>query len=148
MTDWHEITIFGLPVAQPRQRHRVVTSGKRAFASNYTPSRHPVNAFKASVAEAASAECAGLMSTTPIRLMVCFAFPRPKSRCRKRDGVGMIWHTSRPDIDNLLKAVTDAMTGIAWGDDSQVCSVNAEKVILAPGESAFTRISWMELSCD
>lgn len=35
--------------------------------------------------------------------------------------------TARPDIDNLVKAVTDALNGILWKDDSQIVSLSAEK---------------------
>ena len=29
-------------------------------------------------------------------------------------------HTKRPDVDNLLKLVKDALTGLMWVDDRQV----------------------------
>ena len=34
--------------------------------------------------------------------------------------VGFGFHTKRPDCDNLLKIVKDALTGLFWVDDSQV----------------------------
>lgn len=37
------------------------------------------------------------------------------------------WKTSRPDIDNLQKIVMDALNGVAWVDDAQVCYVTAWK---------------------
>ena len=36
-------------------------------------------------------------------------------------------HTSRPDLDNLLKAVLDALNGVAFLDDSQITEVRAVK---------------------
>jgi Holliday junction resolvase RusA-like endonuclease len=33
----------------------------------------------------------------------------------------------RPDIDNLEKAVLDALKGVAWKDDTQVARVVKEK---------------------
>lgn len=35
--------------------------------------------------------------------------------------------TSRPDLDNLLKLVLDALNGIVWNDDSQVISIKTKK---------------------
>jgi Holliday junction resolvase RusA-like endonuclease len=35
---------------------------------------------------------------------------------------------ARPDLDNVLKLVMDALTGIAWRDDRQVCEIVASKV--------------------
>lgn len=47
------------------------------------------------------------------------------------------WHTGVPDGDNILKAVQDALTGVAWRDDSQVCQATVCKVVCggsnAPG---------------
>jgi len=55
----------------------------------------------------------------PIRLWAEFALKPPASMPKRLHG----WkpHTSKPDIDKLLRALCDALTGIAWVDDSQVC---------------------------
>lgn len=37
------------------------------------------------------------------------------------------WHTSRPDVDKLSRAVLDALKGIVWLDDSQVAWKLASK---------------------
>lgn len=34
----------------------------------------------------------------------------------------------RPDIDNMLKALFDALNGVTWKDDSQICSVFFRKI--------------------
>lgn len=36
--------------------------------------------------------------------------------------------TTKPDLDNLVKSVKDAMNGLVWRDDSQVIRIEAEKV--------------------
>lgn len=47
---------------------------------------------------------------------------------REKDIDGEIKHTKKPDIDNLNKAVSDAITDIGlWEDDSQVYSISASK---------------------
>ena len=40
---------------------------------------------------------------------------------------GQIRHDKRPDADNCIKAVCDALNGIAYDDDSQIVSVRCEK---------------------
>ena len=59
----------------------------------------------------------------PIRVEVLAAFPIAASwpNAKKiRACAGTIRHTSRPDVDNLLKCVGDALNGIVWRDDSQI----------------------------
>ena len=49
------------------------------------------------------------------------------------------WKATKPDCDNLVKAVLDAMTLLGfWVDDSQVCSLAVDKVymdVAGPGVS-------------
>lgn len=50
----------------------------------------------------------------------------------------LIWHTKKPDMDNLIKAAFDSITdagysktdkkGIVWKDDSIVCDLHARKL--------------------
>jgi Holliday junction resolvase RusA-like endonuclease len=37
------------------------------------------------------------------------------------------YHFFKPDIDNLLKFVLDAASGILYKDDSQICCISAVK---------------------
>ena len=58
----------------------------------------------------------------PVRLLVKWCFP---TEGRHPDGT---WHTSKPDTDNLEKALKDEMTRLHfWADDAQVCSEIVEK---------------------
>lgn len=69
----------------------------------------------------------------PVTVYLSFDLPRPKAHY----GTGRnsetlkpsapLLHTSKPDLDKLVRAVLDALTGVAWRDDSQVCLVNARK---------------------
>lgn len=70
-----------------------------------------------------------------IHLEMVFHMPRPKShfvsnnmaKGLKNDSTDL--HTSRPDLDNLEKAVMDAMTDYGvWQDDSFVCSKRSVKI--------------------
>jgi Holliday junction resolvase RusA-like endonuclease len=51
-----------------------------------------------------------------------------------------IWHVKKPDRDNLDKAVLDALTGIFWHDDCQVCSGSIEKRIAGGGDESGVEI--------
>jgi Holliday junction resolvase RusA-like endonuclease len=58
--------------------------------------------------------------TGPLSLS-CWFFMKPPQR-RVRD-----LPTCKPDIDNLIKGVKDALNGLMWADDSQVCVMSAGK---------------------
>jgi len=116
------LIVPAVPVAQPRQRHAVIGGHIR----NYTPTDHPVNAYKAAVM-AAVAEAGITPIDGPVAVDVLFYLPRPKRLTRKKDPDGPIPHTAKPDVDNLWKSTADALSGLAWRDDSQVCRTRASK---------------------
>lgn len=68
-----------------------------------------------------------------IRLFCEFALPVPKSMPKSKQG----WwpHTTKPDVDKLFRALSDALTGIAWVDDSQVCVSAINKVYAWDGHT-------------
>lgn len=66
----------------------------------------------------------------PLKVSMIFCMPIPKSYTKKRrkwiiDGYEQ--YTKKPDIDNLAKAVLDALNGVAWSDDSQIVQLNLRK---------------------
>ena len=66
----------------------------------------------------------------PISVRLIAFFRRPKAHYRKTGlrGDAPKFHTSKPDTDNLAKAVLDALTVIgSWGDDAQVANLYVEK---------------------
>lgn len=66
------------------------------------------------------------VSEKPISMQIEFFFTIPKSWTKKKKE-SALWHTSKPDSDNLIKGVKDALNGIAYLDDAQVCSISATK---------------------
>jgi Holliday junction resolvase RusA-like endonuclease len=118
-------TIPSIPIAQPRQRHRVVTTGGKSFATNYTPSKHPVQDFRAVCKLCASNAYSGPLLQSPLCVSLVFMLPRPSSTPKKH--VDKFPHVKKPDIENLCKSVMDALTMVVWHDDRQIFSLNAEK---------------------
>lgn len=55
-----------------------------------------------------------------IAVTIVFTIRKPKSV--KRD-----YPTVKPDVDNLGKALLDALNEIAYDDDSQIIEINASK---------------------
>jgi Holliday junction resolvase RusA-like endonuclease len=44
-----------------------------------------------------------------------------------------------PDIDNMIKLIMDALNGVCWEDDSQICSITANK-LYCQGENPRTEV--------
>jgi len=67
-----------------------------------------------------------------VSMVIMAYFAIPKSTAKKtREAMlaGKIRPTKRPDTDNIIKVFSDSLSdGIAYKDDSQICSVKCEKV--------------------
>ena len=69
----------------------------------------------------------------PVSLSLCFYHQRPKGHYRtgrhaaelKHDAP--LWKDTAPDLDKQVRAVLDALTGVAYVDDRQVCEIVAQK---------------------
>lgn len=69
--------------------------------------------------------------TGPLHIDLRAVMPIPKSwskALRAAAVTGDIRPTSKPDIDNIIKAVSDGMNKIVYADDAAIASVSASKV--------------------
>lgn len=116
-----EFTVPGKPV--PMARPRVTLHG------TYTPKE--CRQYKNLVATVAKSVMRGndymMFEAEPLECRVRFIFPLPKTRKNP-------WATSRPDLDNLYKAVTDSMIGIVYKDDAQIVRASIEKAYEINGD--------------
>lgn len=114
-------SVPGDPVPQPRPR--VSTVG--GFGRAYVPKTHPVHAYRQAVAAAARA--AGLTDTgEPLNVVIDAVFGRPKSHLTKSGVRSSAPALPRPDVDNIGKAVLDALQDVI-GDDTNVSRLVVEK---------------------
>lgn len=60
----------------------------------------------------------------PVELTVIFKFPKPLYH---KQGLEY-YHTRKPDLDNLVKLVKDALTKSLYVDDAQVCCEKLYKI--------------------
>lgn len=70
-------------------------------------------------------------SSSPLILDIQFHLPIPKSYSKKKQAAaasGELHHTSKPDIDNLLKYILDSMNGIIFTDDSHIFMLQSKKL--------------------
>jgi crossover junction endodeoxyribonuclease RusA len=75
--------------------------------------------------------------TNGIRLMCEFRLPVPATSIRKYQQ-GWLPHTKKPDVDKLFRALSDALTGIVWRDDAQVCISSINKIYAWAGDIGAT----------
>lgn len=98
--------------------------GRARFGNGrtYTPAK--TVAYEGLIALAAEKAMDGRdLLEGPVYVTLSAFFPIPASWTKKRRTqatTGLLWHTSKPDGDNILKAVGDGLNGIVWKDDSQV----------------------------
>ena len=128
-----EFTVDHEPVGQPR--HRVGTIGGRSRL--YLPSKHPVHGFKKAIRLACGKR---VKVAGAIEVVVNAWFSRPKSKTWKTKPMPWYRHTSKPDADNVLKAVLDALNGLAWVDDAQISSATIRKFVCGGGSSSKVQI--------
>jgi len=128
-----QFEIPGTPVGKGRPRF---TKAGRTYTPAGTVHFENRAAFFAQIAMAGKPPLSG-----PIALDVWAYWPCPKSRHRKREPRPEEPRTSYPDADNVLKAVADALNGIAYQDDRQVTDAQIHKITAAQGEPPRTVVS-------
>ena len=62
-----------------------------------------------------------------IVLNVYMALPKSISKKKRDHMLCYEFPTKRPDLDNLLKSVCDALNGVAYNDDSQIVMATVNK---------------------
>jgi Holliday junction resolvase RusA-like endonuclease len=75
----------------------------------------------------------------PVRVEIEAVFTCPRTDYRKRNPRERRAKTSKPDIENVGKALMDAANGILWTDDSQVAELTIRKITGAQGEAPYVQ---------
>lgn len=124
----------GQPVGKGRPRIGRVAGHARMFTPEKTAS------YESTVKLFASQAMAGRpLLDGAVRVTLHIACQIPASWSQKKQAsaaAGGVMPTTKPDVDNVEKAIFDAMNGIVWKDDVQVVSVVKDKRYgSAPGVS-------------
>nr|DAF76015.1 MAG TPA: Endodeoxyribonuclease RusA [Caudoviricetes sp.] len=115
-------------VAVPKARPRFTRSGR-----TYTPAK--TQAFEKQIALMARRAMADAgvsrVESGAVTVLAYFYYTPPQSWSKKRKleliKKVVVPKTTKPDIDNLKKAVLDGMNGVVFADDALVSRISAEK---------------------
>lgn len=109
--------------SEPAGSKRAVPMGNRWGVIDDNPKAAK---FKLSVGGVAKAAMDGREPLRgPLRVTMAFLIERPKSHLTSKGELSSIgrdrfFHTIRPDVLKLARAVEDGMTGVAYEDDAQI----------------------------
>lgn len=119
-----KFTVPGNPVGM--QRARVFTDFRTGKIRACSPQKS--TDFKAKIAFFARQAGAGIIDNSVIlKITVFVSRPKYLDKCKAPDPLRPIPCGKRPDLDNYVKSVMDALNGISYRDDGQVYVVLAQK---------------------
>ena len=74
-----------------------------------------------------------------IRLMIYYSIPKSASQRRQKNMIlGVEKPTKKPDCDNVIKSIADALCHVAYRDDAQIVYVEATK--------QYSKWPWVEVT--
>jgi Holliday junction resolvase RusA-like endonuclease len=130
-----QFTVAGIAATKGSGRTVVSRSTGKAIYLHDNPRTKDWQAAVGWSAAAAIAALGGGMPfpSGPVTMAVVFYLPRPKALLTKRHAAIDVPHVKKPDLDKTVRAAFDALSGIAWTDDSQVTDLIARKRYCAAG---------------
>ena len=117
------LRIIGLPVAQARAKTRLFRNARAPLGvttSHYEPEN--VRDWKRTVQGQVLPHRPPAPVEGPLAVTLTFHLPRPVSLPKR-----VLAHTKKPDLDNLVKAIKDALRGVVYRDDAQIVQLIATK---------------------
>jgi Holliday junction resolvase RusA-like endonuclease len=119
-----KFTVYGEPVAQGRPKATTIGGHVRM----YDPKKS--SDYKDYVKLVASEKAPKSLLEGALTMVVKIYRPMPKSFSKRKSDQaeqGMLRPITKPDADNYLKAIKDALKNVIWKDDSQVVDVQVSK---------------------
>lgn len=150
-----QVVDFFVPGApQPQGSAKAFVVAGKARITSDNPKLHSWRMDVASMAQRANCSAAvttGRLWHSPVSLTVQFYLPRPRghfgtgrNEALLRPGAPM-YPAVKPDLDKLVRAVGDALTGVIWGDDAHVVAIDARERYAGPDELVGTHITVKEM---
>jgi len=80
-----------------------------------------------------------------VEIIAFMEIPKSWSKVKRMEAeYGALQHTTKPDLDNIVKAALDGMEGAVYASDKQVTSIKARKMYCHPDRGAvlYMSVSW------
>lgn len=120
-----DFIVYGAPHGKGRPRVGRVGAGVRMF----TPAK--TVAYEGLVAHAGGVAMAGrdlLDGPVELRLLIDCQVPASWSKKKRAQALACeILPTTKPDVDNVIKAIGDGLNGVVWRDDVQITDIITRK---------------------
>lgn len=114
-----ELTVYGKPQPQGSSRAFIPKGHTRPIITTDNTRLKP---WRQQISETLMAMRPAIFDRdTPVEVTMNFYFVKPKSAAKRR---GM---TVKPDVDKLVRAIFDSLTGIVVQDDAQIVEHHARK---------------------
>lgn len=116
----------GNPRGKGRPRFSRGAAGGKSFVRTHTDAKTAAYENLVALAAAEAAKAAGISRLDgPVAVAIQLYFERPKRLLKKSSPEGLIVHTSKPDADNVAKAILDGLSALV--DDATVWSLVVSK---------------------
>ena len=124
------MTEFFVIPGEPRGKGRPRFASRGKYISTYTDEKTAL--YENLVKVEYQAQCSNKYFGDKLYIKACiiarYAIPRSVSKSAKEKMLaGIIRPAKKPDIDNIVKVIFDALNGIAYRDDSQIVECEIRK---------------------
>ena len=137
------VVIYGTPAPAGSKTAFAFKRANGSLGAAVTDASKRAKPWKQTISAVMSEHYDGVPQPTALRCEMTFWMPRPQSHYGMKKGErylkpsAPVMHTSKPDIDKLVRACFDAGSGLVWTDDHVIADVVATKVY---GEKPGVRI--------
>ena len=119
-------TVVGIPKPQARPRTFYGVKGGKGFVRTFSPKTSWFDIVYSETLKIKNTLKNRLVGALELNLTFCMPIPKSISK-KKREHLHYV--TKKPDVDNLAKAVMDAINQVGiWEDDSQVSRLVVGKI--------------------
>lgn len=135
VNDQGDVFVPGTPRPQGSMKAYIVKG-----RANVTSDNKQLGPWRADVAAVIRSHVGPTIAipTGPVCVAVEFVMPRRAAEPKRVTPA----HTRKPDLDKMLRACLDAITGLVFTDDSQVDVLGGMKRTAEPGEQPGAWIRW------